>query len=276
MANEPTIEASNTPSDVQAVGRTQQPFVQRISEYKKSPLLFVLECIRPTIISTDQKAFLEAAGSPNAHVSAATGTTVGITAACAWLNLWFISCHAHGRCLCTASTVGQITNVLWPEIAKWHLRMDTELAKHIVVEPDRVFLSGARSECFAFHVRSGKGTAEYFQGFFSENLLFMFCDPAGIPQENFDATVANIQDDSHRWICAGAPVRGTGPFFDTHHKQSNSWKTLRMSSLDSPFCDSRFAKRIADEYGKRSNIYRVRVLGKFPLNHKAQDRPTPE
>ena len=116
MDNEPTNEASEQPSDAQAAGRSLHPFVQRIAAYRENPALFVKEQIRPKVISNDQKRFLDAVGLSGSHVSASTGTTVGITAACAWIVLWFLLCQGNGILLCTATKYGQIINVLIPEI----------------------------------------------------------------------------------------------------------------------------------------------------------------
>jgi hypothetical protein len=273
MRNRQINIASGTPGEAQAVDRIQHPFVQRISEYRENPLLFVKEQIRPKVISNDQKRFLDAVGLSGSHVSASTGTAVGITAACAWIVLWFLLCQGNGKLLCTATKYGQIINVLIPEIKKWIEKLDADISGVICVDSDRIYLRGKMNERFAFWRNSGVGTAEHFQGVGAENLLFLFCDPGGIPQECFDASMGCMCGNRNRWVCAGSPILASGPFYDTQNNPILTWTRLRFSSLDSPFCDPVFAKEIAKKYGKNSNMYRVRVLGKFPLNPGVHPSP---
>lgn len=66
-------------------------------------------------------------------------------------------------------------------------------------------------------------------------------------------------------ILAGNPVRSSGLFYDTHHDLRDIWETFHISCEDCPRVSRDFIEDMRRRYGERSNAYRVRVLGEFPV-----------
>jgi hypothetical protein len=62
------------------------------------------------------------------------------------------------------------------------------------------------------------------------------------------------------------PTRTSGYFFDSHHKRRASWHTMRVACQDSSRVAPRYLDEMREAYGADSNIYRVRVLGEFPVS----------
>lgn len=62
----------------------------------------------------------------------------------------------------------------------------------------------------------------------------------------------------------GNPTQTTGYFFESHHRSRNEWECLHFSCLDSPLVDRKYPESMGREYGKDSDVFRVRVLGEFP------------
>lgn len=235
-----------------------------MARYRTDALAFVQQVIRPPEISTDQEKLLNAVSQPDSRTSVASGTTTGKTTSLSWLVLWFLSCFEEGRCPCTATKYDQVTKTLWPEIAKWRTRMVPEFGNRLAFQAEKIFPTAFADSCFAWPMAAAKEKIEGFQGVHAENVLFVFDEAAGIPQQIFDATEGSCSTPGARWVCAGNPNRASGPFFDTHHKLARFWTTLSFSSLNSPFCSPTYAAGIAAKYGEESNMYRIRVLGKFP------------
>jgi len=90
-------------------------------------------------------------------------------------------------------------------------------------------------------------------------------EASGVPEKVFEAAAGSMSGEHATTILLGNPVRGSGFFFDTHHRLSSSWKTMRVSCYDSPRVSQAFIDDMAARYGEDSNAFRVRVLGEFPL-----------
>jgi hypothetical protein len=69
-------------------------------------------------------------------------------------------------------------------------------------------------------------------------------------------------------ILAGNPVRSTGLFYETHTSLEN-WYRIHISCVDSKRVSRDFIDDMKKRYGEKSNAFRVRVLGEFPLSDDA-------
>ena len=235
-----------------------------MDRWRYDALGYVRSVIRPPQISDDQARALVAASAPNARVAVKSGTTTGKTSLLSWLVLWGVNLHSEVRIPCTATKYDQVTKTLWPEVAKWHSKMLPEFRDMIRMQQEKVYLVGAENEAFAWPMAAAKDRIEGFQGVHAKRVIFLFDEAAGIPQEIFDAAEGSCSTPGASWIVAGNPNRATGPFHDIFTKHAAHWKTFTFSSLDSPFCSPDYPARIAAKYGLDSNMYRIRVLGKFP------------
>jgi phage terminase large subunit len=239
-----------------------------IESFRYDALAFVRHVIRPKTISKDQEAFLNAVSQYEARVSVVSGTTTGKTATLAWVILWILSTRGKAKIPVTSTTEKQTINVLWPEIALWHKEMIPEFRDRIMVSKERAYVIGKESIVWAYPLVSRPESVEGFQGLHNPNLVIIADEASGIPQVIFDAMRGSVSTPGAKWIVAGNGVRASGPFYDSHHKTKEFWTCLSFSSLDSPFCSKDYCASVAAEYGIDSNMYRVRVLGKFP---KADD-----
>lgn len=227
-------------------------------------LAFVRYVIRPDIISSDQEKFLNAISKDNARVSVVSGTTTGKTATLAWTVLWFLSTRQNVKMPITSTTEKQTLNVLWPELSIWHKRMIPEFRDRILLTKERACLVGDEMNTYAYPLVSKPESVEGFQGIHAKNIAIIVDEASGICQQIFDAMRGSISTPGAKWIVAGNGVRSHGPFFDSHNKSKELWTCLNFSSLNSPFCSKDYCDSVAREYGIESNMYRTRVLGKFP------------
>lgn len=227
-------------------------------------LAFVKHVIRPDVISKDQEAFLNAVSQFEARVSVVSGTTTGKTATLAWIILWILSTRANAKIPVTSTTEKQTVNVLWPEINIWHKKMIPEFRDRISVTKERASVIGREQLAWAYPLVSRPESVEGFQGLHNPNLVIIVDEASGVPQVIFEAMRGSVSTPGAKWIVAGNGTRASGPFFDSHHKSKEFWTCLNFSSLDSPFCSKTYCESVGAEYGVDSNMYRVRVLGKFP------------
>lgn len=231
---------------------------------RDDPLAFVRHIINPPKISQDQTRFLAAAAKHNARVSVASGTTTGKTTTLSWLIWWFMMTRDEVRVPCTATKYDQVTKTLWPELAKWKAFMRPEFANMYTYKQEKLYRTSAPDRCFAWPMAAAKERVEGFQGVHAENVMFVFDEAAGIPEEVYGAARRSASTPGAKWIIAGNPNRASGAFYDSHHSKAEFWTRIVMSSINSPFCDPKYVEGMKKEFGEESNMYRIGVLGKFP------------
>jgi hypothetical protein len=244
----------------------QEKLAARISAYrgKGGCLLFVEEVLKPEIISADQRKVLAEIG-PDCRISVVSGTTVGKTAMVAWTLIWFICCHADGKCVVTSTKYDQCIKVVWPEVSKWSERLPPAIRAGFTITSERIFLVPAlKDKCFASPETAAKENVAAYQGRHGTSFLILFDESAGIAHEIWEAARGCFSTPGAMWVCTGNGNYASGEFYETHHKNREFWTPFSFSSLDSPFVSKTYCAEMEKEFGKDSNMYRIRVLGKFP------------
>lgn len=243
-----------------------EKFQKKVAEYRAAGgcLKFVEEVLRPATISADQRKALACVG-PDCRISIVSGTTVGKTALVSWVIIWFICCHAVGKCVVTSAKFDQVLKTIWPEVRKWSDLLPPAWGEHFTITSERIFLSPAlKDRCFASPETAAKENVAAYAGKHDKNIIFLFDEAAGIAHEIWEAARGSFSTPGAMWIVTGNGVYSSGDFYETHHKNAAYWRTFSFSSLDSPFVSPDYCQEMAQEFGKDSNMYRVRVLGKFP------------
>lgn len=190
-----------------------------------------------------------------------SGHGIGKTAAIAVIILWFISVFPFPKIVATAPSKGQLLDVLWPEIKKW--QRNFRFGKDYEWTKTRLSHSQYGEDWFASARTSNK--PEAMAGIHGEHVLLIFEEASGIPQEVFTTMEGAETDEGALKILISNPTKTTGAFYDAFHKNKEEYYTFTFSCLDSPRVKKGYAEKIARKYGINSNIYRVRVLGEFPL-----------
>lgn len=142
--------------------------------------------------------------------------------------------------------------------------MQPSLKDKFEMTADRFFHRDYRNDWFACARTARRESPEALQGFHSENLLFCIEEASGVCNEVFEVAEGSLTSAENYVLLIGNPTRINGYFFNAFHSDRNRWKTLHFKSTDSPLVNPSYAQRMAERYGKHSNIYRVRVNGDFP------------
>lgn len=197
--------------------------------------------------------------------SVRAGHGVGKSTLEAWLILWFVLFHRDLKVPCTANSADQLRDVLWTEVAKWHSRLPRFLADMIEVSAEKVFLKSAPESAFAVARTARPEKPEALQGFHAETLVVFADEASGIEEIIFE-TASGALSSADTWIFMFAnPTRSSGYFYRSHHENRGQWRTYAVPCSQSYRVDPTYAVEMAAEYGESSNVYRVRVLGEFPL-----------
>jgi hypothetical protein len=114
--------------------------------------------------------------------------------------------------------------------------------------------------------------AEAFAGLSGANLLFIVDEASGFPAPIFDAVFGNLAGGG-KVLLTGNPTRTSGGFFDAFHSKRAAWKTLHISSRESPNFHGENIPGLATpswlewaklNWGEGSPAWDVRVEGNFP------------
>ncbi len=226
------------------------------------PALFANDVLG--LAPTDQQAeFFAALARPGARVAVRSGHGTGKSTALAAASLWFLATRKDALVPCTAPTAHQLQDVLWREIRRLIARMPDGVREQFQTTTDRIHLKGSAGMIVARTARPENPDA--LQGFHAQEILFIIDEAAGVADSIFEVARGALSTPSARVALAGNPTRLSGYFHNAFHKSRNAWSTLAFSCLDSPLVAPEYASDIAKEYGADSDMYRVRVLGEFPV-----------
>lgn len=237
-----------------------------IAPWIDDPVLFVREAVgaEPTRWQAEALHAL----TTNNFLAIRSAHGVGKSAFLSWVILWFLSTRFPAKIPCTAPTAHQLSDILWSELALWMSRMPEPFREQFQLNTERLSIKGAEMISFAVPRTARKENPDAFQGFHGDNLLFLCDEASGIPDEIFEVGEGAMSTPGAKTIMVGNPTRRTGYFYDAFHKMSDFWWCRKISSFDMEgysHYSGEYAKRIAAKWGEDSNVYRVRVLGEFPI-----------
>ncbi len=121
------------------------------------------------------------------------------------------------------------------------------------------------SGSFAALRTATKDRPEALQGFHATDLLFVLDEASGIDDVIFEVAGGALSTANAMVIMTGNPTRTSGYFYNAFHGQRQHWHCQRVACTDSSQVSQAYVAQMADQYGEDSNVYRVRVLGEFPL-----------
>lgn len=244
--------------------------------------------------SKQQIELFEAILQPHAMVSVRAGHNTGKSTAAAIVLLWALECIEFSRVACTAPTGHQLQDVLWAEVAKM-IRLSDEhsrkyglsrafwLSELVLMTQRRVAVVGYEESWFAMAQTARKETGEGLQGIHASEIklnregsavetegensqmIFIVDEASGVADNIFEVAEGALASPNSRLLMLGNPTRAEGYFYNSHHKVRAHYIPLHFPTLDSPLAPPGYADRIARMWGKDSNMYRVRVLGDFPI-----------
>lgn len=236
----------------------------KMEQYRSNPIAFVREMIgaEPTNQQIDALHGL----ATGTHVSIKSGHGTGKTTFLAWSILWWNYTRKNARIPCTAPTEAQLKNVLWAELSLWHNEMEKFFRDRFVITSDKMYHVNHDKTWFAVARTARSEKPEALQGFHGENLLFIIDEASGVAEEVFTVVRGALTEEDNRCVMTSNPTRTSGFFYNSHSLWSGDpWKCMTFNGEESPRVSERFVREIATEFGEDSDMYRIRVLGEFPV-----------
>lgn len=234
------------------------PLADLIDVYWDDPVAFAIDMLGFDPDDWQREAFKDVAEAN--YVSIRSGQGVGKTSFEAILIIWFLCCRPNPKVVCTAPTRQQLYDVLWAEVAKW---LESSLVKRILKwTKTKVYMVGYEERWFATAKTATK--PENMQGFHEDHMLFIVDEASGVADKIMEAISGTLSGEDNKLVMCGNPTRTSGYFYDSHNRDRESFRTRRVSSLDSKRTSKENIEMLKRKYGEGSDVWRVRVEGEFP------------
>lgn len=212
-----------------------------------------------------QDEVLQWFGGGERRISVRSCHGVGKTALAAWLVWVMLLTRYPQKSVATAPGAPQLEGALIPEIKMWGKELPPALQALFDIKAKGIYLA-SNPEASYFEARTSRSdNPEALQGVHSDNVLLIGDEASGIPEAVYEAAIGSMSGEHATTLLIGNPVRTSGLFFDTHHKLSDMWRTKKVGHTDSPRVTEDFVTDVLRRYGEKSNAFRVRCLGEFPL-----------
>jgi hypothetical protein len=269
------------------------------SKYARNPVGFFREILGVEPWSK-QIEILEAVRD-YARVAVCSGHKVSKSHSAAGLALWWYCSHPDARVVMSSTTSRQVDQILWRELRMMRARSGrcTECKER---DPDGLLIqrpcehsalidgeqgelarTGLKSADFREIVGFTAREAEAVAGISGRRLLYILDESSGIPEVIFEAIEGNRAGGAHI-VLLGNGTRNEGEFFEAFYSKQHLYKTIRISSEETPnvvsgevlipgLATREWIEEKRLEWGEDSPLYQVRVKGQHALHEEGKVFP---
>ena len=203
-------------------------------------------------------------GQASPFIAVKSGQGTGKTAGSCVLALWLLLRRYAAMGVLSAPTMKQCTDVWLTEMRRILAKADPILRKIVEITNTQLYLFGEKG----WGIKTCAATRpENFQGRHEEGMYIIFEEASGIPREIFETAKGTLTNEDKLFVAIGNPNTRDCSLFDCFNSLRNMWQCLTFNAEESPktaWFDPDRNRLLAEEYGRDSDVYRVRVLGEFP------------
>lgn len=198
------------------------------------------------------------------QVAVRSGQGPGKTTASVIVGLWRSIRAENALTVLTAPTMRQCNEVWLAEARRLLTQADPSLQRLIEITRTKVVIAG-RPDWGVKTVTATK--EENAQGFHERNMTIICEEASGIPRgliEQFKGTASNPEC---LFLQIGNPNTRDSAFFDCFSRDRARWTCLHWNAEETPaseWFDPARNRKLEVEFGRDSDVYRIRVLGEFP------------
>lgn len=259
------------------MGRLSEQFAAWYRNISQDPIAFAEQAMRcdgehnprltpqqVKLLRAAQKETLLPVDQRKKRIAVKSGQGTGKTTCECILALWRAFWSVDALVVITAPTMNQIRDVWIAEMRRLLQKAHPFIQRMVETSNTKITIGGRKT----WGVWSKAASRpENFQGFHQKYLTFIVDEASGVDREIFKTIKGTLTNPNSLLVCAGNPNTRECAFFDMFHKPSERelWHLFTFNSEESPITDKENIRRLAVEFGKNSDTYRVRVLGEFPL-----------
>jgi hypothetical protein len=200
------------------------------------------------------------------RIAIKSGQGPGKTALSVVIMIWRVLLGVDALGIVTAPTMTQAKDVWLGTCRKMMNKAHPLLRSFVKPTKSRVLVGGVNHPDWSIQLMAAS-RPENTQGRHDKYLTFLEEESSGIEDEIDEQIKGTLTNENSLLIKIGNPNYRDVHFFDAFNSQRDEYHTYTMNAEESPIVDQNNVKKIAKEYGKNSDVYRVRVLGEFPLEN---------
>src|SRR3990167_580635 len=241
---------------------TQTDLLSFQEKIRNDPVFFAETILKVPLWEKEREIMLAVRDNQEVAIRSCHASGKTFTAAC--IVHWWLLSWENSIVITTAPTFRQVKEILWREVrnaamGKSIYQKDTILDTAINIG-ERWFALGLSTD-----------RPDQFQGFHSPHLMVVVDEASGIEpiiEESIDGLTPE------KIVRIGNPLKNTGRFAESFKNQNTA--KMHISAFDTPnvragkiiipgLITKEDVERIRQHYGEDSDVYRVKVLGDFPL-----------
>jgi hypothetical protein len=197
------------------------------------------------------------------RIAVKSGQGPGKTAVSNIIALYRVLRFPDAMCIVTAPTMRQAKKVWLAEFRRMIRTAHPIFKKFVKVTKSDVRLGGNDHPEWGIQLATGS-KAENVQGFHEKHLTFIVDEASGVERDIIDTIKATLSNPDSLLIAIGNPNTRDCAFFDCFTRFVKEWHVFTMNAEESPITDKENIRKLEEEFGRDSDVYRVRVLGEFP------------
>lgn len=185
--------------------------------------------------------------------------------------LWFLFAYPQSVVINTAPTHRQMEHQYWRNFREAYNSAKYPLGGTLL--QTRFDIS---EDWFALGLTTQANDVEKFQGWHAKNIMVVFDEASGISPAIYEASQGALAGGATvRFVLIGNPTQNNGSFYDAF--KDPTFHKIHISAFDIPNVKEKkqiiqglttyeWVEDMKKKYGESSDIYRVRVLGEFPVH----------
>lgn len=245
---------------------SQKEIKAKIIAWRSDPVLWCYDVLGVELDKWQREA-IEALMLHQDRVAIRSGNGPGKTMWAAVSGLHFLDTRPDSLVICTAPSLNQLFNALWREAQIWYnkspwLQANFEFTATMIYR--RGFKNTWCMKAQTAQVNKDTNTAEGLQGIHGKHVLAIVDEASGVPEPVMSAIENALTTAGNKIALIGNPLRTLGFFYDVFKKHSHRWFTLQVNTELVTRVSNAFKKLIAEQYGKDSVMYGIKVRGEFP------------
>lgn len=205
----------------------------------------------------------------NDRVCVRSGHGPGKTSWLASIVDWWLCTRSPALVACTAPTYTQLADGIWRNAAIMKAAKPQALQGWTEILNDEIRVLGLEKINYARARVARKENPDAFHGFHDKNMLLIADEASGVDDKIFEVGEGALSTPGAKLILTGNPTVSSGYFFQAFRDPEFvkfHWNTEELAKkYPGRHISLKFAERIARKWGRDSDVFRIRVLGEFPL-----------
>lgn len=245
------------------------PFVER---YALDLPRFAIEVCG--VAPTDQQMeFFDSVQRVGSRTSVASGHGTGKTAAAAVVCWWHLTTHAYSNTILSGPKMEIVLSGVRKYFADFKSQIEAGpqawIAGHVFIAHKMFYVRGYKMQWWVQAKTAPAGKPEAIAGEHRTRLLWLLDEASGIDDKIMQVILGSLTQEWNRIALMSQPTRGTGFFYDTHHRlndrRGGNWRSITMNGEESPLVSDSYILEKRMAYGGREDSqYQIKVRGMFP------------